>query len=71
MLSKAGIAPHNHGRYLTRYEQQLAASKEAAEACECGATCLDACLSGLLQMVTCNVRRLVMYGHPVESRTPI
>ena len=24
MLCKAGIAPHNHGRYLTRYEQQLA-----------------------------------------------
>ena len=24
MLSRAGIAPHNHGRYLTRYEQQLA-----------------------------------------------
>ena len=24
MLSKAGIAPHNHGRYVTRYEQQLA-----------------------------------------------
>ena len=24
MLSKAGIAPHNHGRYLIRYKQQLA-----------------------------------------------
>ena len=24
MLSRAGIAPHNHGRYVTRYEQQLA-----------------------------------------------
>lgn len=24
MLCKAGITPHNHGRYLTRYEQQIA-----------------------------------------------
>ncbi len=24
MLCRAGIASHNHGRYLTRYEQQLA-----------------------------------------------
>ena len=24
MINKAGIAPHNHGRYLTRYTKQLA-----------------------------------------------
>ena len=31
MLCKAGIATHNHGRYLTRYEQQLATNAASPE----------------------------------------